>query len=99
LPAPTAAGGIIDSTVIRHTKPIQTSGAFYRKLAADGIDPGAELKTILDALPRDYHTHRLIGIHVRPGPLAALRRLAAKIVEKHKRRFMKLMGHRQHCED
>ncbi len=91
--------GIIDSAVIRHTKPIQTSGAFYRKLAADGIDPGAELKTILDALPRDYHTHRLIGIHVRPGPLAALRRLAAQIVEKHKRRFMKLMGHRQHCED
>lgn len=91
--------GIVDSAVIRHTKPIQASGAFYRKLAADGIDPGQELKTILDTLPPDYHAHRVFGIHVRPGPLAVLRRLAAEFVEKHKRQCMKLMGYHQRSED
>lgn len=97
-----AAGGkvgIVDTAVIRHTKPIQASGAFYRKLAADGIDPGVELETVLVDLPPAYRDHRVLGIHVRRGPLALLRQAAAHFTEKHKRRIMKLCGHHQRHED
>ena len=91
--------GIIDTTEIRHTKPIQSSGAFYRKLAADGIDPEEELEGTLAGLPREYRAHRVIDLHVRLGRLTALRRLAARFVEKHKRTIMKLCGHTQRQTD
>jgi hypothetical protein len=91
--------GIVDTAVIRHTKPIQATGAFYRKLAGDGIDPAVELETVLDGLPPSYRTHRVLGIHVRRGLLAPLRQAAARFTETHKRRIMKLCGHHQRHED
>ena len=91
--------GIIDTAVIRHVKPIQASGAFYRKLAADGVVPADELNAILDTLPPIERTPRVIAIHVRPGHLAGLRHGLAGLVEKKKRDIMKLFGHRQDRED
>lgn len=90
---------IVDTTAIRHCKPIQPGGAFYRKLAADGIDPQQELDQVLATLPPEFRTQRVTAFHVAPGPLAALRQLAAPVAETHKRRLMKLCGHHQHHED
>ncbi len=91
--------GIVDTAVIRHVKPIQAAGAFYRKLAADGVVPADELKAVLDTLPPAERSPRVLGIHVRPGPLQGLRRGLAGLVEKKKREVMKLFGHRQDRED
>ncbi len=91
--------GIVDTAVIRHAKPIQASGAFYRKLAADGVVPADELKAILDTLPPEDRSPRVIAIHVRQGLLAPLHKAVAGFVEKHKREIMKIFGNRQDRED
>jgi hypothetical protein len=91
--------GIVDTAVICHTKPIQASGAFYRKLAADGVVPAKELETVLASLPPEDRSPRVVRIHVRPGPLAGLHRVVAGVVERHKRKIMKIFGHRQDRED
>ncbi len=90
--------GIIDTTVIRHTRPIKTDGAFYRKLAGDGIDPEAEFRSVLAGLPADCHHHRVLGLHPSPGLLAPLRGLAARLVEKHKSRILRFKGHHGRLE-
>lgn len=90
--------GIIDTTVIRHTRPIKTDGAFYRKLAGDGIDPEAEFRSVLATLPEDCHHHRVLGHHPAPGLLASLRGLAARLVEKHKARILRFKGHHGRLE-
>lgn len=90
--------GIVDTTVIRHTKPIKPDGAFYRKLAGDGIDPEAEFRSVLAGLPADCRHHRVLGLHPAPGPLAPLRGLAARLVEKHKSRILRFKGHHGRLE-
>ena len=90
--------GIIDTTVIRHTRPIKTDGAFYRKLAGDGIDPEAEFSAVLATLPEDCRHHRVLGHHPAPGLLAPLRGLAARLVEKHKSRILRFKGHHGRLE-
>ena len=90
--------GIIDTTVIRHTRPIKTDGAFYRKLAGDGIDPEAEFSAVLATLPADCRHHRVLGHHPAPGLLAPLRGLAARLVEKHKARILRFKGHHGRLE-
>ena len=90
--------GIIDTTVIRHTRPIKTDGAFYRKLAGDGIDPEAEFRSVLATLPEDCRHHRVLGHHPAPGLLAPLRGLAARLVEKHKSRILRFKGHHGRLE-
>ncbi|HPI62233.1 hypothetical protein, partial [Zoogloea sp.] len=91
--------GIVDTAVIRHVKPIQASGVFYRKLAGDGVVPADELQAVLDTLPPHERSPRVLGIHVRPGPLRWLRQGLAGLVERKKREVMKLFGHRQDRED
>lgn len=60
-----AAGGrvgIIDTTVVRHLKPITPSGLFYTKLAAHGINPHRELQAVLDQLPPEAREIRVLRV-------------------------------------
>lgn len=91
--------GILDDHVIRHTKPILASGAFYQKLAADGVDPDAEFKAVMDSLPEEARRDRLLDLHVAPGLFAGLRRRLAFTMERRKRQVMKLCGHHQRFTD
>ncbi|HRH75361.1 MAG TPA: hypothetical protein PLM62_19910, partial [Zoogloea sp.] len=64
-----------------------------------GVVPADELQAVLDTLPPHERSPRVLGIHVRPGPLRWLRQGLAGLVERKKREVMKLFGHRQDRED
>lgn len=90
--------GVVDSTVIRHSRPIRKDGAFYRKLAADGVDPEEEFRRVLAGLPPDCARHRVSALHPSRGPLAPLGWLFGRFVEKHKQRILQMLGHHGRLE-
>lgn len=97
-----AAGGhvgVVDTVAIRHVRPIRTSGAFYRKLAADGVDPDEELARVLEALPPQERVPRVLRIHPMAGWPGWARGRLAGLVEWKKRDIIKLFGHRQDRDD